>query len=333
MSEKRNENANNQKSGRRRRWLLIPAALILAAVIALGFLGNYLVNFALLRSEEHDVAPEAITEEDRPVFEANKAALEAMTDAWLAEASCEEISLASDDGLTLRADLFVTDETSHDWLIGVHGYTGSREDYRTTAAVYAGKGYNILLPDMRAHGESDGTYRGMGWLDRRDILLWIDEVISRDPEAAIILHGTSMGGATVMMTAGETLPANVKGIVEDCGYTSVWDIFEDELAYLFHLPAHPVLDAADIVCRLKAGYGFREASALEQIRKAAVPILFIHGDRDNFVMTDMVYELYEACPTAKAILVVEGAGHGEANKMDPEAYYSTVFDFIEENCR
>ncbi|MDD6348016.1 MAG: hypothetical protein PUA52_08460, partial [Lachnospiraceae bacterium] len=133
MSEKRNENANNQKSGRRRRWLLIPAALILAAVIALGFLGNYLVNFALLRSEEHDVAPEAITEEDRPVFEANKAALEAMTDAWLAEASCEEISLASDDGLTLRADLFVTDETSHDWLIGVHGYTGSREDYRTTA--------------------------------------------------------------------------------------------------------------------------------------------------------------------------------------------------------
>ena len=64
-----------------------------------------------------------------------------------------------------------------------------------------------------------------------------------------------------------------------------------------------------------------------------MPVLFIHGDRDNFVMTDMVYELYEACPTAKAILVVEGAGHGEANKMDPEAYYSTVFDFIEENCR
>ena len=60
------------------------------------------------------------------------------------------------------------------------------------------------------------------------------KIIEENPDAKIILHGISMGGATVMMCAGENLPSNVKGIVDDCGYTSVWDIFSDELSVLFH---------------------------------------------------------------------------------------------------
>lgn len=190
----------------------------------------------------------------------------------------------------------------------------------------------MLTPDMRAHGESEGKYIGMGWLDRKDVLQWIDFIIARDPQAEIILHGVSMGGATVMMVSGEELPENVKGIVEDCGYTSVWDIFADELAYLFHLPTFPMLDAANLMSKIRAGYDFREASAVKQVAKSTVPMVFIHGSEDNFVHTDMVYEVYEACQTPKELLVVEGAGHGQAYQMDPELYFTTVFDFLDREC-
>ena len=87
------------------------------------------------------------------------------------------------------------------------------------------QGWNVLLPDMRTHGESEGKYIGMGWLDRLDVLKWIDLIRERDEQAQIILHGVSMGGATVMMTSGEALPENVRAVIDDCGYTSVWDIF------------------------------------------------------------------------------------------------------------
>ena len=193
---------------------------------------------------------------------------------------------------------------------------------------YWERGFNTLMPDMSAHGESEGTYIGMGWLDRKDILLWIDYIISLDSQAEIYLHGVSMGGATVMMVSGEELPEQVQGIVEDCGYTSVWDIFSDELEYLFGLPDFPFLYSANLFGNIRAGYDFKEASAVEQVKKSQVPMVFIHGGEDNFVKTDMVYDVYEACPTEKELLVIEGAGHGQAYGMDPELYFGTIFEFF-----
>ena len=165
----------------------------------------------------------------------------------------------------------------------------------------------------------------MGWPDRKDMLKWINWIVERDSEAEIVLHGISMGGATVMMTSGERLPSQVHAIVEDCGYTSVWDIFADEAKYLFKLPSFPALDVASAV----SVNGFKEASSLKQVEKAKVPILFIHGSEDNFVHTEMVYKLYEACRAEKQLLVVEGAGHGNSYNHAPELYFDTVFGFLE----
>lgn len=293
-----------------------------------------MVNFAIVRSEGHrDVSPASVvTAENRSVISENRAAIDAQKRAWLSLTQTENVQITSADGLELAGRIYISREPGHKWLLGIHGYTGKKEDMENVASFYAKQGYHVLLPDMRAHGESEGRYIGMGWLDRMDVLEWIRVIAARDPEAEIILHGTSMGAATVMMSAGEALPSNVRGIVEDCGYTSVWDIFADELSYLFGLPAFPVLDASSLVAQVRTGYGFREASALRQVQKATVPMLFIHGSEDNFVRTDMVYDLYAACPTEKELLVIEGAGHGEAYAMDPELYFDTVFGFIERYC-
>ncbi|EET58190.1 hypothetical protein BRYFOR_09865 [Marvinbryantia formatexigens DSM 14469] len=316
-------------------WLKLLLILVVLAAAVLLFAGNYLVDFAIVREEnvEKDVAPPAeISDEAGNIMAENLAAINAQKEEWLAETAVEEVSITSEDGLLLKGDLFSGDEDSHRWLLAIHGYTGQRSDMQNIASFYGVQGYHVLTPDMRAHGESEGKYIGMGWLDRKDVLQWIDFILERDSQAEIILHGVSMGGATVMMVSGEELPENVKGIVEDCGYTSVWDIFADELAYLFHLPTFPVMDAANLVANIRAGYDFKEASAVKQVEKSSVPTVFIHGSEDNFVHTEMVYEVYEACTAPKELLVVEGAGHGQAYQMDPELYFSTVFDFLDREC-
>lgn len=191
------------------------------------------------------------------------------------------------------------------------------------------KGYNVLTPDLRGHGKSEGDYIGMGWHDSLDLLLWINKVIEIDPAAEIVLFGISMGGATVMMTSGEELPSNVKVIVEDCGYSSVSGVFAYQFYDLFHLPEFPVLKAANTVTNLRAGYDLYKASAVKQVAKSKIPILFIHGDKDTFVPFKMLAEVYEAAIAPKEKLVIKGAGHGEAETVDPKAYWSGIWSFIE----
>jgi len=322
------------KTAKRKRliWILILAviALLLAADL---LAGNYLVSFALERSSASGsaVAPEPETSAETNAT-VNAAAVEIWekTEAWLASAVREDVEIRSEDGLRLVGDVFPGPEDSHRWVIAVHGYTGRRQHMYAYGAYYAEQGCHVLTPDLRAHGESEGRYIGMGWPDRKDMLRWIDLILSRDPAAEIVLHGVSMGGGTVMMTAGEDLPENVVAIIDDCGYTSVWDVFSDELEYLFHLPDFPFLYTASGIAKLRAGYTFGEASALEQVKKATVPMLFMHGSQDNFVHTEMVYTLYDACPTEKELFIAEGAGHGQALYLDPDAYFQCVFSFLEQ---
>lgn len=329
----RDEERQKMKKGKK-LWPKVIGIFIVLVLAAVVFISNYLVDFAIVRKESpENVAPDSVvTQENMTVMEENIQEIWRQTKDWLAGTQTEPAEITSRDGLALKGDIYWTDRESHKWLIAVHGYTGRRTDMQNIAGFYGVKNYNVLTPDMRAHGESEGKYIGMGWLDRLDVLDWIDYVIGLDPMAEIILHGVSMGGATVMMVSGEELPDQVKGIVEDCGYTSVWDIFADELSYLFHLPSFPLLNTASLIADIRAGYDFKDASAVEQVKKSQVPILFIHGSEDNFVHTDMVYEVYEACSSPKDILVVEGAGHGDSYRMDPDAYFDKVFSFIEKEC-
>ena len=189
-------------------------------------------------------------------------------------------------------------------------------------------GYNVLVPDLRGHGKSEGDYIGMGWNDRKDILRWIDLILKENNNAEIILHGVSMGGATVMMTSGEELSENIKCIIEDCGYSSVVDEFEDKLKNIFNLPKTPILQVADLVSRVRAGYWFSDASSVSQLKKAKVPILFIHGDKDDFVPYDMLDKVYNAADVEKEKLVVEGAEHAKYAYVKPELYWNTISNFI-----
>ena len=327
---------NTKRINKIRLIAIVLAAVLVLLCAALAFAGNFLFNFALNpnasftmndlfeRGSVEGVGGDAAVElsparEDWHTYSA--AAYE-----WYA-ASAEPLELPRPDGSVRRAGWFP--QEGHKYAIIFHGYTGAAWQMAPFGKVYYDEGWSVLFPDALAHGESDGDYIGMGWLERSDVLDWIGGIVERDPDAEIVLHGVSMGGATVMMAAGEALPENVKCIIEDCGYSSVWDEFRLQLKNVFGLPAFPLLNAASLVCQVRAGYSFREASSVRQLQKASVPMLFIHGDADTFVPFEMLDVVYEACASAeKEKLVVHGAPHGDAADTDPELYWSTVAAFV-----
>ena len=315
--------------------MAIAAAIIASIIIALLLLGLYFVRFALMRRDfdfrimpDKEKAPSPEKAERKRIIDGNAERFRSFTEGFMEKCPPEPVSVVSSDGLTLRGEIHRKD--GHRYAILIHGYKGERWQMRNLAAVYAGWGYTTLLPDNRAHGESDGRWVGMGWLDKDDIRKWIDWIVECDDEARIVIHGISMGGATVMMASGLDLPENVRAAVEDCGYTSVWDIFCDELKAIYHLPPFPILCIFDMLSSLIAGYSPRKASSLGMLEKSTIPMLFIHGSDDHFVGTYMLERNFTAkTHGSKEKLLVQDAGHGESYLRDPELYFSTVADFLD----
>lgn len=309
--------------------IVIAVVVILLLVCVIGWgIGSYLFKLALdPHSDKSEVfkAPqnEMNVKEDEEAIAAQKA-----NDEWFDSHLSYATNIETYDQLKLNGYVIENENDSHLWVIGAHGYTGEAKQMTSRAKHFYGLGYNVLLPDARGHGNSQGDYIGMGWDDRLDIVSWCHKIIEMDQEAKIVLYGVSMGGATVMMASGEDLPDNVVCVVEDCGYTSVYDEFAHQLKGIFNLPEFPIMNFAQIVTSVKAGYNFKEASALKQVAKTKVPILFIHGDSDTFVPSFMAQEVYDVCPTEKELLIVQGAGHGEAASKDPTLYWDTVTSFV-----
>lgn len=251
------------------------------------------------------------------------------TKKWLTNAVVNRVNMDGRNNCKLIANIYPAQQhDSHKWAILVHGYNGSKEDMRIQAGHFHAQGYHVLTPDLRGHGESEGKYICMGWTDRLDLVDWIRNILRIDNQAQIVLYGVSMGASAVMMCAGEELPDNVRCIIEDCGYTSVHDILSHHLIHYYKMPPFPILDSAALLIKQRLGFSTKRASAVKQIEKSHVPMMFIHGDRDQFVPCNMVFELYEACPNDKELYITDDSGHCLSMFTDPDMYYTKIFNFI-----
>lgn len=297
--------------------------ILVFVMLGLSFIGNYFYNLALNPDTPKDIVfgtPEEASETSGQVLD---------TDIqWLlTESNYSDETINSFDNLKLHGYKVLNPNNSNKWVITVHGYTSEGINMSSYAKNYYDMGYNVLIPDLRSHGLSEGDYIGMGWDDRLDIVSWINNILEDNADAEIILHGVSMGAATVSMVSGEDLPSNVKAIVADCGYTSVWDEFAYQLDDLFSLPQFPILNVSSLVSKVRAGYFLGTASSLKQVEKSKTPILFIHGDKDDFVPYYMMEELYNATSSEKEMLTIKDAGHAKSSEVDPETYWTTVYNF------
>lgn len=308
---------------KKKKIILTISILLLIVILGVGGLvGNYFYNLALNPFTSKDMI---FGDDD------DDTSLEVEADVnWLIkDSNYIDTYITSSDNLKLHAYEVKNENKTDKWAIVVHGYTSEGKLLSSKAKHLYNMGYNVLVPDLRSHGTSEGNYIGMGWHDRLDIIGWINYIVKNNPNSEIALHGTSMGSATVLMVSGEKLPSNVKAIVADCGYTSVYDEFSYQLKQLFNLPAFPIMNFSDVVTHIRAGYCLNDASAINQVKKSTTPILYIHGDKDDFVPYYMMDELYNATNSEKEKLTIEGGEHANSDLVNPKLYWSTVNSFLE----
>lgn len=240
------------------------------------------------------------------------------------------------DGTRLHALYAFATPTTDRTAVIVHGYTDNAVRMLHIGYLYHHDlHYNILLPDLRYSGKSEGTHLQMGWNDRKDVLRWMDVangIFTRGTgygSTRMVVHGISMGGATTMCVSGEPQEPYVRCFVEDCGYTSVWDEFSGELKNQFGMPEFPLLYTASLLTCARYGWDFKEASPLKQVEQCSLPMLFIHGDRDTFVPTWMGDTLYAHKKGEKEYWRVPGVDHAHSYLQFPKIYTQKVKNFTE----
>ena len=305
--------------------LLGLAAVGAGAAGSLAAVGNYLYNQSMVPKKR-----------DPQLLEPNRVQSEGRLWARQGE-GFRTTSLRSTDGLQLWAAILPA-AGSHRWVICMHGYHDTHESMGAFARRYWEQGWNVILPDQRGHGNSEGDYVGWGYDERLDLVSWINYAVRRDPKAEIVLHGVSMGAATVLMATGGPLPRQVKAAISDCSYSTVEaEMRHVVLSGIKKLPNLPVPVPATALFSLlrrtvlrRKGFDLRSAAPVRAVAHSKTPTLFIHGTEDTLVPDYMMSKLYQAARCPKAFLWMPEAEHALAVGTDPELYWHTVDTFLEE---
>lgn len=320
---------------RKRKKIFIITGIIIVVILAALFAASeYMLNFALCpkKNKGRDYAKELTVMKGRYPW------IEPWIDSLQTAKAVRDTFVTASDGDRHHAIFVAAHDNTAQTAVIVPGYTDCAIDMLHIGYIYNKvMDMNILIPDLHANGKSDGKAMQMGWNDRKDVLQWIAiaDKLYKDStgHASIVVHGQSMGAATVMNVSGENTPDYVKCFVEDCGYTSAWDEFGYELKGMFGLPEFPILYSASALCKVRYGWSFGEASPLKQVAKCHKPMLFIHGGGDDFVPTRMVYPLYKAKPAPKYLMVFPHSAHARSYRDHRQVYERRVVTFVNKYMR
>lgn len=299
------------------------AGLLLLAYVALGFVFFFIALGSKRREDETIPCKNSLFERN-----ADNKNLK-IGYKWYDNTYKQEVTIKNRKGITLHGMEFRNPENTNVWVIVLHGWTNVKREVSSYAMEHYKRGFNVLIPDLRGHGNSESKFVSMGWLDRLDVVDWTESIAKENPRAKIILHGVSMGGATTMMTTGEKLPENVVMAIEDCGFMGVKEIFTDQCIRKYHLPPKLVMPQASLVCKLINGFFFGEASCIKQLKKSKTPTLFLHGDKDLFVLPENLGPVYNACAAEKEKYIIKGAEHALSSHWFHEEYWAVVNDFVD----
>ncbi len=240
----------------------------------------------------------------------------------------DDVEIKSFDGLTLRGKYFETKKGAPIEVM-MHGYRGnSQRDLCGGVNRAFAVGHNVLLVDQRASGLSDGNIISFGINESRDCLAWVDYLTERlGKDINVILTGVSMGASTVLMCIERGLPSCVKGILADCGYSSTKDIIKIVIKKM-KLPADLLYPFVKLGAKIYGRFDLEEIIPQEAVKKSTVPVIFAHGDIDDFVPYFMSVDCFNACVSEKKLVTIKDAGHGLCYPVSPEYYVNELSEFF-----
>lgn len=304
-------------------WLVLTAVIVFILAFVLGFVCKKMFNLALVRGEKL-VGGDGFREQ-----------LDGLKAEWDAgkvlfdQVEKQDLYIKSFDGLKLHGTLMKNGDGKK-LIIQAHGFRSSPlHDFVAIMPYFWEKGFSILTVDHRAHGESDGEYITYGVFERKDLRDWVDKAIEAlGDDTEIILHGISMGATTVLMSSVLDMPKNVKGIIADSGFTSPYDIFVEVLEKSFHAKPFPILPIVNIMAKHKVGFGFKDASTVSAMMENEIPVLFVHGEDDDFVPIEMSEANFEVLGEKKEFVRIKGARHACGYVVDKQTCTAAMDRFI-----
>lgn len=297
-------------------------ALVLIFIVS----GAYVFVKACVRSREYDWLNEE--EMSKTSYGKYYKAIVA-SDRWLTEHKAQDLYLESHDHLKLHA-LWISAEDAKGTIILAHGYKSTMlADFSYVLDFYHALGLNLLLPEQRSHGKSEGKYITFGVKESMDMLQWLQYHNENYGYYPVVLSGLSMGASTMLYLADSDLPDNVKGIIADCGFTSPKAILSHVFKSVTHLPAGLSIWMTNLFTKTFAGFSLNEKDTRKSLANSKVPVFLIHGKSDDFVPCAMTEQAYAACTADKHVLLVEGAGHGISFLFDSDGYTNMLIEFLE----
>lgn len=301
---------------------------IFAGIAVLVLLISYICfRMAFYVSPRKETDPDRI---DLPEGELYAPYWESM-ERWIREARAlpqEDMFITSFDGLSLHGKYYEFAPGAPIELM-FHGYRGGAErDLSGGVQRCFQLGRSALIVDQRCSGQSQGNVITFGIKEHRDCLSWVAFMLEYfGPNVKIILTGISMGASTVLMAAGTPLPPNVIGVLADCGYTSAKEIICKVISQI-GLPAKASYPFVKLGARIFGHFSLEETSAIEAMERCSVPVIFFHGEDDDFVPCNMSRANYEACTAKKMLVTVPGAGHGLSFPIATEQYLDALREFF-----
>ncbi|MBR4017744.1 MAG: alpha/beta hydrolase [Oscillospiraceae bacterium] len=306
--------------------MLIAVYILIAVLLLIVFIGWFTFYVACVRRKECDWLNQK--EIEASIYN-NYYELIISANRFLQEHNAQELQIESHDGLQLHAH-WVPAKNPKGTIILAHGYRSTKlVDFSMVLEFYHNWGMNLLLPDQRCHGKSEGKYITFGVKESRDMEDWIVYHNNNLGKCPVILSGLSMGASTMLYLADRDLPENVKGIIADCGFTSPHAIISRVFRRVLHLPPVLCMWASDLCARVFAGFGLKDKDTRTTLPNSKVPVLMVHGVNDGFVPCEMTRQGYAVCAEPKELFLVDGADHGLSFLVDGTRYTQIVIAFLE----
>ncbi len=238
----------------------------------------------------------------------------------------EQITLQSYLGYQLKGELYLQSNPNK-FILMCHGITSNYDGMKKYCEIYINNGYSVMLYDHRNHGYSDRNYTTLGFFEKKDAKRCVDYLMKRFNEPMIGVHGESMGAATAMQLVA--IDKRLKFCVEDCGYSDAerllkYRALEDHNKFIAAL-----MKPSDLYTKLFYKFSFKDSSIIDSINTIECPMLFIHGEDDDYVPYYMVRELYEKYEGEKMLYTVKNAKHAVSIVKDRATYHETIQIFLD----
>lgn len=240
----------------------------------------------------------------------------------------EELKISSPHGYTLKA-LYYSQAGASKTVIISHGFTFSRYESYKFANLFYKRGYNILLYDLRNHGESGGSNTTFGFYEKFDLKALVDCALARLPSGGTVgTVGESLGAATTLLHAA--IDDRIAFAIADCPYSDLLALYRYRLRQDYHLPAFPLLPLARQIVHTLSGWWIEQASPIRYIGQVQAPVLFVHGQADTYIPPQMSIDLYNAKTRGiRMLYLAPNAGHAEALPTNLAEYDQQVETFLQ----